>query len=113
MIDNRIGPVYTSGPIGAGKTTLADRLQQKLAQDPERYKVTYLLIPPRLTVNSFLHLVMEEFAIKTHNSYVRNLEYLAAWLREQHQLQLGGRRGSSGPARERPTSANKQNVPQT
>ncbi|MDQ3848705.1 MAG: AAA family ATPase [Thermoproteota archaeon] len=85
MIDNRIGPVYTSGPIGAGKTTLADRLQQKLTQEPERYKVTYLLIPPRLTVNSFLRLVMEEFAVKTHNSYVRNLEYLAAWLREQHQ----------------------------
>ena len=52
MLSNRIGPVYTSGPIGAGKTTLSSRLQQQLEQEKQKYIVSYLVIPPQLTVNS-------------------------------------------------------------
>lgn len=98
MIGNRIGPVYTAGPIGTGKTTLAERLQQQLEQEEltqaaagetadvrKRYAVTYLIVPPRLTVNSLLRVVLDEFRVKTGRSYARSLEYFTRWLREQHQ----------------------------
>src|SRR5215218_3376298 len=39
MLSNRIGPVYTSGPIGAGKTTLSSRLQQQLEQEKKKYRL--------------------------------------------------------------------------
>jgi len=85
MISNKIGPVYTSGPIGAGKTTLSSRLQQQLEQDTGKYLVSYLVVPPQLTVNSLLRMIMEEFGVKTDRAYSRSLEYLANWLREQHK----------------------------
>jgi type II secretory pathway predicted ATPase ExeA len=69
MLSNRIGPVYTSGPIGAGKTTLSSRLQQKLEQEKQKYIVSYLVIPPQLTVNSLLRMIIEEFGFKTDRSY--------------------------------------------
>ena len=84
MLSNRIGPVYTSGPIGAGKTTLSSRLQQQLEQEKQKYIVSYLVIPPQLTVNSLLRMIIEEFGFKTDRSYARSLEYMATWLREQH-----------------------------
>jgi general secretion pathway protein A len=85
MISNRVGPVYTAGPIGAGKTTLSSRLQQQLEQEQKKYVVSYLVIPPRLTVNSLLRMIIEEFGFKTDRSYARSLEYTATWLREQHK----------------------------
>jgi len=98
MISNRIGPVYTAGPIGAGKTTLSSRLQQQLEQEllegslgdesantRKRYNVTYIIIPPQLTVNSLLRMILDEFKVKTDRSYVKSLEYLMQWLREQHK----------------------------
>jgi general secretion pathway protein A len=97
MISNRIGPVYTTAPIGAGKTTLAERLQQQLEKegltqdssggmegDRKRYVVTYVVIPPKLTVNSLLRLVLSEFKVKTDRSYATSLEYFTEWLRTQH-----------------------------
>ena len=84
MLSNRNGPVYTSGPIGAGKTTLSSRLQQQLEQEKNKYIVSYLVIPPQLTVNSLLRMIIEEFGFKTDRSYARSLEYMATWLREQH-----------------------------
>lgn len=85
MISNRIGPVYTAGPIGSGKTTLSSRLQQQLEQDSKKYIVSYLVIPPQLTVNSLLRMMIEEFGFKTDRAYSRSLEYTATWLREQHK----------------------------
>ncbi len=85
MISNKIGPVYAAGPIGAGKTTLSNRLQQHLEQDTEKYIVSYLVVPPQLTVNSLLRMIMEEFDVKTDRAYSRSLEYLADWLRKQHE----------------------------
>src|SRR5664280_3488765 len=89
MITNRIGPVYTAGPIGTGKTTLSERLQQQLEQETatqaaavgvaasnqRRYVVTYLVVPPQLTVNSLLRSFLAEFKVKTDRSYSRSLEY--------------------------------------
>jgi len=98
MITNRIGPVYTAGPIGTGKTTLAERLQQQLEQEAfthassgesldtvKRYVVTYLIVPPRLTVNSLLRSILDEFKVKTDRSYAKSLESFTQWLREHHQ----------------------------
>lgn len=99
MITNRIGPVYAAGPIGTGKTTLSERLQQQLEQeaatqaaavgvaasDQRRYVVTYLVVPPQLTVNSLLRSFLAEFKVKTDRSYSRSLEYFTQWLREQHK----------------------------
>jgi type II secretory pathway predicted ATPase ExeA len=77
MLSNRIGPVYASGPIGAGKTTLSSRLQQQLEHERKKYIVSYLVIPPQLTVNSLLRMIIEEFGFKTDRSYARSLEYMA------------------------------------
>jgi len=98
MISNKIGPVYAAGPIGTGKTTLSSRLQQQLEQEmikesmedgtiseKNRYLVTYLIIPPQLTVNSLLRMVLDEFKIKTDRSYSKSLEYLLQWLVEKHK----------------------------
>ena len=46
MARDRIGPMYMAGPIGAGKTSIVRRLQEKLGQD-ERY-IVKLLISPNL-----------------------------------------------------------------
>src|SRR5215210_4297306 len=61
MIVNRIGPLYVYGPIGTGKTTLAQRLQQQLDQEPDRYVVTSLVVPPVTRPNALLRQVMDEF----------------------------------------------------
>lgn len=84
MIENRIGPLYVSGPIGTGKTTLANRLQSQLEQQGDRYVVAYLVMPPGLSVNAVLRTMMEEFSVKTMRSYAGSLQSFAAWLREQY-----------------------------
>jgi general secretion pathway protein A len=86
MIFNRIGPLYVYGPIGTGKTTLAQRLQQQLEQEPHRYLVAYHMIAPQLSVNALLRSIMKEFDIKTDRSYSGCLQNIAAWLIEQHKL---------------------------
>src|SRR5260370_3112680 len=101
MIINSIGPLYTSGPIGAGKTTLSGRLEEQLEQeliqipdpdeegnfiDTQRYLVANLIIPPKLTVNSLLRMALEEFKVPTDRSYSKSLEYLLAWLVMKHKI---------------------------
>lgn len=92
MISNRIGPIYAAGPIGTGKTTLSNRLAQQLEQvfidSKKHYIVTYIVIPPQLTVNSLLRMILEEFGVKTDRSYAKSLENLLNWLREQHNAGL-------------------------
>src|SRR5712692_9655680 len=88
MIDNRIGPLYVYGPIGTGKTTLANRLHQQLQQRAKQYHVSYLVIPPRVPVNSLLRLMMEEFSVKTDRSYAGSLKNMAAWLVSQKQAEI-------------------------
>jgi general secretion pathway protein A len=85
VIDSRIGPLYVYGPIGTGKTTLANRLLQQLQQS-ERYRVAYLVIPPQLSsANTLLRAVMDELDAKTQRSYAGSLTNLARWLLEQHK----------------------------
>src|SRR5262245_33469520 len=61
IISNRIGPLYCAGPIGTGKTTLAKRLSQQLETGQGKYLLAYLVIPPKMTLNGFLRLLMDEF----------------------------------------------------
>src|SRR5690348_10242297 len=65
VIDNRIGPLYVSGPIGTGKTTLANRLQTQLEQQGDDYTVAYLVVPPNLSANALLRTFMDELGVKT------------------------------------------------
>jgi len=85
LISNRIGPLFCAGPIGAGKTTLAKRLHQQLENDAGTYLVSYLVIPPKITINALLRMMMDEFGVKTERSYDGCLKNLAAWLVEQHK----------------------------
>src|SRR5215210_8075594 len=73
MIANRIGPLYTYGPIGTGKTTLARRLHEQLEQSPDRYAVVTLVVPPQLRLTALLKGNMDEFAVKTERSYDASL----------------------------------------
>lgn len=85
MIENRIGPLYVSGPIGTGKTTLAHRLRSQLEQQGSAYTVAWLVVPPGLTANALLRTLMDEFSVKTTRSYSGSLANFAAWLREEYQ----------------------------
>src|SRR5947209_19475522 len=80
MIDNAVGPLYIYGPIGTGKTTLANRLQQQLEQQGGQYNVSYLLVPPQTSLNALLRLIMDEFKIPFARSYTAGLQNLARWL---------------------------------
>src|ERR671939_609673 len=64
IITNVVGALYVYGSQGSGKTTLAKRLNQQIVDEPERYIVAYLVVPPHLTLNNLLRLIMEEFKIK-------------------------------------------------
>src|SRR5919199_1913889 len=85
MVTHRVGPVYATGPIGTGKTTLSKRLQEQLEQQPEQYRIASLIIPPKLSVNALLRMMMDEFGVKTERSYDGCLKNLAAWLVERHK----------------------------
>src|SRR5712671_609029 len=74
LISNRIGPLFCAGPIGTGKTTLAKRLHQQLENDEHKYIVFYLIIPPKITVNALLRIMMDEFGVKTERSYDGSLK---------------------------------------
>jgi general secretion pathway protein A len=84
MVTHRIGPVFAAGPIGSGKTTLSHRLQQQLEQAPATYLAAYIIIPPQLSVNAVLRMMMDEFAIKTDRSYHGSLKNFADWLMTQN-----------------------------
>jgi general secretion pathway protein A len=84
LISNRIGPLFCAGPIGTGKTTLAKRLHQQLENDTGKYIIAYLVIPPKITVNALLRMIMDEFEVKTERSYDGCLKNLATWLVQKH-----------------------------
>jgi type II secretory pathway predicted ATPase ExeA len=94
IISRRLGPVYTSGPVGTGKTTLATRLEEKLRIESKpnshknKYLVKYYKVPPMLTANAFLRDIMNEFDIKTDRSYSKSLNYIADWLVKQYDNEI-------------------------
>jgi general secretion pathway protein A len=87
MAQNRIGPVFTTGPIGSGKTSVARRIYQQLVDD-DHYEVAMLIAPNLRTANAFLRTIMNEFEVKTARAYDRSLANLAEWLKEKYRKQV-------------------------
>src|SRR5438270_10817298 len=84
MARDRIGPMYMAGPIGAGKTSIVRRLQEKLSQD-ERYIVKLLISPNLKSSNAFLRLILETFDVKTELSYTASLSNFEQYLIQQYK----------------------------
>ncbi len=84
MAQNRIGPVFTTGPIGSGKTTVARRIYQQL-RDDDRYIVAMPIAPNLKTANAFLRTIMNEFEVKTARAYDRSLANFAGWLKDRYR----------------------------
>jgi general secretion pathway protein A len=82
MAQQRIGPIYIYGPIGAGKTSILRRLYEQLSHD-EKYKLAYLISPNLKTSNSFLRLLLETFEVKTEKAYTHSLANFQNFLIEQ------------------------------
>src|SRR2546429_6810613 len=84
MARDRVGSMYMAGPIGAGKTSIVRRLQEKLGQD-ERYIVKLLISPNLKSSNAFLRLILETFDVKTERSYTASLSNFEKFLIQQYQ----------------------------
>ena len=84
MARDRIGPMYMAGPIGAGKTSIVRRLQEKLGQD-ERYIVKLLISPNLKSSNAFLRLILETFDVKTERSYTASLNNFEQFLIQHYK----------------------------
>ena len=83
-ITKSAGPIYLLADIGTGKTTLARRIAEELAED-ERMKVVFAVAPKLPTTNAFLRFIMDEFGVKTDRSYARSLKNFQDFLVEQYQ----------------------------
>lgn len=79
MARERIGPIYITGPIGSGKTSILRRLYEQLGND-ERYEVALLISPNLRSSNAFLRVVMESFQVKTERAYDQSLRNLEEFL---------------------------------
>ncbi len=86
MTHERIGPLYMSGPIGSGKTSIMRRLYEQLNQE-ERYNVQLLFAPNVKTANAFLRLVMDAFGVPTQHGYTDSLKNFETFLLEQYRAQ--------------------------
>lgn len=85
MTTARIGPLYMSGPIGSGKTTIMRRIHGQLA-DEDSYWPVLLPVPPNIaTPNAFLRLIMEAFNVKTERAYDRSLKNFEGFLLAQYK----------------------------
>ena len=82
MARERVGPIYISGPIGSGKTSILRRLHERLSND-ERYKVSMLISPNLKSSNAFLRIIMDTFEVKTERSYDKSLKNFEQYLVEQ------------------------------
>ena len=78
----RKGPVYLFSDVGLGKTSIARRIKEELANDKSK-KVVFAFAPNLKTANAFLRFVMEEFNVKTDKSYARSLKRFEIYLEEQ------------------------------
>ncbi len=84
MISSKVGPVYVFGPIGSGKTSIARRIYQEIA-DSEGYRVAMLSTPDLRSPNAFLRTIMNEFGVKTERAYDRSLANFSRFLIEEFE----------------------------
>jgi general secretion pathway protein A len=84
MVQNNVGPLYVTGPIGSGKTTVARTIYQQLSDTP-KMKVAFIIAPNLKTANAFLREIMNEFDVKTERSYTGSLKNFSEFLMAQHK----------------------------
>jgi len=76
-VEERRGLFLLTGPIGAGKTTVAELLVASWDNQPERYAVAHLTDPSAATPAAFLRVVLASFGLPVS----RNLQALKDILR--------------------------------
>jgi general secretion pathway protein A len=83
-IQTRKGPVYTFADVGTGKTSIAKRVREELAEDKTK-KVVFAFAPNLKTSNAFLRFVMDEFGVKTDRNYAVSLKNFEQYLLDQYK----------------------------
>lgn len=83
-IQTRKGPVYIFADVGTGKTSIAKRIREELAEDKTK-KVVFAFAPNLKTSNAFLRFVMDEFGVKTNRNYAVSLKNFEQHLVDQYK----------------------------
>lgn len=83
MARERIGPIYITGPIGSGKTSLLRRLHERFESE-EQNRVALLISPNIKSANAFLRIVMQCFQVKTERAYDQSLKNFEEFLVAHH-----------------------------
>ena len=83
-IQTRKGPVYLFADVGTGKTSIAKRIHDELAEDKSK-QVVFAFAPNLKTSNAFLRFVMEEFGVKTDRNYAVSLKNFEQFLVDQYK----------------------------
>lgn len=83
-IQTRKGPVYLFADVGTGKTSLAKRIHDELAEDKSK-QVVFAFAPNLKTSNAFLRFVMDEFGVKTDRNYAVSLKHFEQFLVNQYK----------------------------
>jgi general secretion pathway protein A len=83
-IQSRKGPVYLFADVGTGKTSIAKRIHDELAEHKST-QVVFAFAPNLKTSNAFLRFVMEEFGVKTDRNYAVSLKHFEQFLVDQYK----------------------------
>jgi general secretion pathway protein A len=83
-IQTRKGPVYIFADVGTGKTSIAKRIREELAEDKTK-KIVFAFAPNLKTSNAFLRFVMDEFGVKTDRNYAVSLKNFEQYLIDQYK----------------------------
>ena len=86
MTVKRTNPVYMYGAYGTGKSTIIRRLYALLSLD-KRFEVKFIILHNRVTANSLVRNILEEFGIKTARSFDQSLRNLQNYLHEVNEAQ--------------------------
>lgn len=83
-IQTRKGPVYVFADVGTGKTSIAKRIREELAEDKTK-QIVFAFAPNLKTSNAFLRFVMDEFAVKTDRNYASSLKNFEQFLVDRYK----------------------------
>jgi len=86
-ITESAGPIYLLADVGTGKSTIARRIMQELANDDKK-QVVSVFAPKLTTSNAFLRFVMDEFGVKTDRAYSSSLRNFENFLVTQHEKHI-------------------------
>lgn len=82
--DHRAGLAVLTGPVGCGKTTIANMLVADWADDPTK-SVAYLPTADDRGRSAFLRLVMDGYGVPTRRNYADNRRALERFLLDIHR----------------------------